>query len=229
MVILFDVYGTVVDWRSTVGREVAALGRRHGIDRDWEEFADRWRREGYLAPIAAMVSGAQPLQPIDAVLRTHLARLTAEYGFELPGADLEVLAGVWDRLDPWPDAVAGLTALRARATIAPLSNGTFAGMTRLARRAGLPWDCILSTELWGTFKPDPRTYRGACALLGVAPSEATLVAAHPTDLEAAAGCGLRTAYVPRPLEWGPFGPQPEPDDGRFDLVAADLLELAAAL
>lgn len=225
----FDVYGTVVDWRSTIVREAAALGRRHGVDRDWEEFADRWRREGYLEPIAAILGGALPLRPVDAILRDHLERLVTEYGFELPEADLDDLAGVWDRLDPWPDAVAGLGALRGRALISPLSNGTFAGMTRLARRAGLPWDCILSTELWGTYKPDPRTYRGAAALLGVAPAEAMLVASHPSDLEAAAVCGLRTAYVPRPLEWGSFGPQPEPDGGRFDIVAADLRELATTL
>ena len=201
--LVFDVFGTVVDWRAAVISEGRALSDEHGLEVDWPSFADRWRREGYLGPIQEMVAGGRPWAPIDTVLRDHLDRLAGDYGFAGVGTvALDRLAGVWERLDPWPDAVAGLDRLRARYVIGPLSNATFGALTRMARRAGLGWDCIIATELFGTYKPDPRTYLGAAGLLRLPPERVMLVAAHPNDLDAARSCGLRSAYVPRPLEWG---------------------------
>lgn len=226
--LVFDVFGTVVDWRSSIIAEGEALGATHGLDVDWRAFADQWRREGYLEPIAQMVAGEAPWAPIDDLLRQHGRRLAGQHGFgQIGDAELDRLTSVWERLVPWPDAVAGLEQLRARWLVSPLSNGSFAGLTRMARRAGLRWDCIIATELFRTYKPDPRTYLGAAELLGLAPGQVMLVAAHPGDLRAARAAGLRTAYVPRPLEWGPGGPPPEEMDA--DVVAPDFPALAGAL
>ena len=222
--IAFDVFGTVVDWRSPAAAALADVAGRPG---DWGAVADRWRREGYLAPIAAMASGAAPVEPIDAVLRRHATRLLAEAGVAADDGDLDRLVGVWDRLEAWPDVHEGLARLRGVAPVATCSNATFAGLVRMARHAGLGWDAVISSELFGSYKPDPVVYLGTARLLGVAPGDLLLVAAHPADLAAARACGLRTAYVPRPLEWGPAGAGP-PDDGA-EVTAADLVELAARL
>jgi 2-haloacid dehalogenase len=136
---------------------------------------------------------------------------------------------VWHHLEPWDDAVVGLTRLAARHVVGPLSNGGFAMLTRMAKRAGLPWDCIISTELFRSFKPDPAAYLGGAALLGLDPGRVALVAAHSGDLRAASQAGLRTAYVPRPAEWGPDAPAPEAPDPSFDVVAPDFSSLAATL
>jgi 2-haloacid dehalogenase len=227
--LVFDVFGTVVDWRSTVVREGQALAAEQGVEVDWPAFADRWRREGYLEPIGRVVRGEEPVTPIDQVLREHLGRLAGELGFAGVGAQaIDRFSGVWDRLDPWPDARPGLERLAGRYTVSPLSNGTFAGLTRMGRHGHLPWSCIISTELFGTYKPDPRTYLGAARLLGLEPGQVMMVAAHPPDLRAAARQGLRTAFVPRPEEWGPGTSVGTPDEGT-DLVAADFLALADAL
>jgi 2-haloacid dehalogenase len=224
--IVFDVFGTVVDWRSSV---IAAGGGLIGGDIDWPAFADRWRREGYLQPIRRIVTGTQQWEPVDVVMRRRLEHLAEEFGFDGVGREkLDELAGVWSRLDPWPDVTEGLARLKARYPIGPLSNGSFGGLTRMARHGGLGWDFIISTELFGTYKPDPRAYSGAAGLLGVAPEDLMLVAAHPADLQAAARCGLSTAYVARPLEWGDPEPAPVNTSG-FDLEAGNFSELAEAL
>jgi 2-haloacid dehalogenase len=212
--LLFDVFGTVVDWRS-------------GIVRD--ALAERWRTEGYLVPIAEIVTGTRPYEDVETLLGRTLARLVGEAGIDLHPEALDWLGRAWRRLDPWPDVASGLPRLKQRFVIGPLSNGNFVLLTEMAKRAGLPWDCIVSTELFGSYKPDPITYRGAARLLGLDPGEVMLVAAHAGDLRAAAACGLRTAYVPRPLEWGSGGPTPEPPDPTFDVVAADFDELADQL
>lgn len=227
--LVFDVFGTVVDWRATVVAEGRALAAGLDVAVDWPAFADRWRREGYLKPIGRMVRDGGRWSPIDRILREHLDRLAVEFGFAGVGADaLDRFAGVWDRLEPWPDARPGLERLAARFIVSPLSNGTFAGLTRMGRHGHLPWSCVISTELFDTFKPDPRSYLGAARLLGLEPGRVMMVAAHPPDLAAAAGQGLRTAFVPRPREWGAgtdIGTAPE----GTDLVAADFLALADAL
>jgi len=219
--LVFDVFGTVVDWRSSVVHAVEATG----LDGDAGAFADAWRREGYLHPLVEVVTGTRPWEPMEALMRACLDDLAPRFGVR---GDLDELTGVWRRLDPWPDAAAGLARLAERRTVSTLSNGGFAQLTAIGRHGGLPWDCVISTDLFRSFKPDPACYLGACELLELAPAAVMLVAAHPADLRGAAGAGLRTAYVPRPLEWGPDGPQPEQTD-EFDVVAADFLELATRL
>jgi 2-haloacid dehalogenase len=221
--LVFDVFGTVVDWRTSVIRAAKAAG----IEGDGGAFADAWRREGYLQPLVAVVRGERPWAPVDGLMRATLDDLAPRFG--LGHADLDALADVWRRLDPWPDAVAGLTRLRERRTVGPLSNGGFAQLTAMARHARLPWDCIISTDLFRSYKPDPACYRGAVELLGLPPEQVMLVAAHPADLRAARSCGLQAAYVPRPLEWGPDGPTPEAPDPDFEVVATDFVDLAAQL
>jgi 2-haloacid dehalogenase len=219
--LVFDVFGTVVDWRSSVVREAEAAG----IEGDAGAFADAWRREGYLHPLVEVVTGTRPWEPMEALTRACLDDLAPRFGVR---GDLDELAGAWRRLDPWPDAAEGLARLKARRTISTLSNGGFAQLTAIGRHGRLPWDCVISTDLFRSFKPDPACYLGACELLELEPAEVMLVAAHPADLRGARGCGLATAYVPRPLEWGPDGPQPEATD-EFDVFAADFLELADRL
>lgn len=228
--LLFDVFGTVVDWRSSVVREGAALVRRHGWAEnrvDWAAFAEAWRGEGYTAAIGRVRRGEAPWARVDELHRRKLDELLERYGIKgLEEAEVADLNRVWHRLAPWPDSVPGLAQLRRRQVVAPLSNGNFALLTNMAKHAGLPWDCILSAELFGAYKPAPEVYRGAVALLGLEPGEAMMVAAHPGDLRAAGALGLRTAYVPRPLEFGPNGPAPAPADESFDIVAPDFLALA---
>jgi 2-haloacid dehalogenase len=227
--LLFDVFGTVVDWRGSVVRAGAALSERTGVAVDWPAFADRWRREGYLAPIGRIVAGAEPWREVESLLGAQFDEQAAEAGLlHLPAKELAALRSVWHHLDPWPDARPGLDRLRRAHVVAPLSNGGFAMLTTMAKRAGLPWDCIISTELFRAYKPDPAAYRGGAGLLGLPEAQVMLVAAHPGDLRAAQRAGLRAAYVPRPAEWGPGAPAPEPPDPSFDVVAEDVA-LADAL
>ena len=227
---LFDVFGTVVDWRGTIVAAGTELGEAHGLTVDWPAFADRWRRDGYIKPIGGIVVNKEPWRPVAAMLEDCLEQLSIEFGLGALGPEgLDRLLETWDRLQPWPDASAGLIRLREVGVISTLSNGSFASLTKMARAGRLCWDCIISTELFHTYKPDPEAYLGGCRLLGLPPDRVMLVAAHPSDLTAAAACGLRTAYIPRPLEWGPDAPAPEPDGGRFDVSASDIGALADAL
>jgi 2-haloacid dehalogenase len=148
---------------------------------------------------------------------------------DVPDADVTELNLAWHRLDPWPDSVEGLTRLKRRFVITTLSNGNVSLLTNMAKRAGLPWDCVISAELFHHYKPDPEAYLGCADLLDVAPGELMLVAAHPSDLRSARDAGLMTAYVARPLERGPGRPPPRVDDGEFDVVADDFVDLAARL
>src|SRR5579883_2331141 len=228
--LIFDVFGTVVDWRGSVIREGEALGRSKGLTIDWARFADEWRIEGYTQAIARIRSGEQPWERVDVLHRRKLDELLVRHGIiGLSEEEIGHFNRVWHRLNPWPDAVPGLTRLRARYTISPLSNGDFALLTEMARHAGLPWHCILSSELFQCFKPDPRTYLGAARLLDLAPDQVLMVAAHVGDLQAAHALGLATALVPRPLEFGPSRPYERPDTSSFDLVADDFEDLARQL
>ena len=227
---VFDTFGTLVDWRGSIVAAGTELGHAHGLTVDWPAFADRWRRDGYLTPISRIVGGKEPLRPVITMLNDCLEGLAVEFGLEaLRAEEMALLLGIWDRLQPWPDVAVGLARIRKIGVISPLSNGSFATLTHIARAGGLPWDCIISTELFGTYKPDPEAYLGACRLLDLPPDRVMLVAAHSSDLLAAAACGLRTGYVPRPLEWGPDAPPPEPDGGRFDVTAPDIGALADLL
>jgi len=227
--LLFDVFGTVVDWRGSLVREGRALAARRGLDVDWPAFADAWRA-GYRPAMDRVRSGAQPWMTIDQLHRGILEELLARFGIhELSEAERNELNRAWHRLRPWPDAVRGLKRLKTKFIIATLSNGNMSLLTEMAKHAGLPWDCILSAELFRCYKPDPQTYLGACALLGTGPDETLMVAAHEEDLAAARGNGLRTAFVRRPRELGRPSGYNLPRDNAFDVVADDFNHLAEQL
>ncbi len=227
--LLFDVFGTVVDWRGSIVAEITRLGKSRGIDADWGRFADRWRA-GYKPAMDEVRRGRLGWQNIDTLHRRILDRLLPDFWLDdLGEAERAHLNRVWHRLSPWPDAVAGLRRLKRRFVIATLSNGNVALLTNMARHARLPWDCILSAELFGHYKPDPETYLGATALLGVAPGEAMMVAAHKDDLFAAQSCGLQGAFVRRPLEHGPAAEGDLRAERRFEVNADDFLDLATRL
>jgi len=224
--LVFDVFGTVVDWRSGVIREASALAAERGWSRDWAVFADAWR--GRYAPSMDRVRhGVQPWTNLDGLHRASLDELLEEFSLAADEADRSRLVHAWHRLDPWPDSVAGLTRLKRRFTIAPLSNGNVSLLVEMARRAGLPWDLVLSAELVRAYKPDPATYLSAPTLLDLHPEQIMMVAAHLDDLAAARSHGLRTAYVRRPYEWGPDqqAPEPGPDD-TLDHIVDSITELA---
>ncbi|WP_101066122.1 haloacid dehalogenase type II [Roseovarius salinarum] len=215
--LLFDVFGTCVDWRGSVARQVAdALP---GVDAT--AFADAWRAE-YQPSMAPVRAGQRAYVPLDDLHLENLHRVAARLGVTAPDS----LNAAWERLDPWADVVAGLTRLRARYIVAPCSNGSIAMMTRLARHAGLPWDCILGADIAQDFKPAPIVYRAACAALRLPPERVMMVAAHNDDLRAARAAGLATAFMARPGEHGP-GQSADlaPTDDR-DVAARDFLELA---
>ena len=225
----FDIFGTVVDWRGSIVREGEALGARLGLACDWPAFADAWRA-GYQPAMHEVRSGALPWTSIDALHRRILDRLWPAFGLPpLPEPQMADFNHVWHRLAPWPDSVAGLTRLKSRFTLVTLSNGNVSLLVEMARRGGLPWDAVFSAELFGHYKPDPEVYLGAARLVDLAPPQLMMVAAHPSDLRAAAACGLRTAYVDRPLEFGPGGAREPWRAGEFDVEADDLVELAARL
>ncbi|MFM1991115.1 MAG: hypothetical protein RJA99_4072 [Pseudomonadota bacterium] len=226
-VLAFDVFGTVVDWRGSIARELDALGL--GID--GAAFADAWRAR-YQPAMQAVRSGARPWVKLDILHRENLDATLDAFGVgdRLDEAARRTLNLAWHRLDPWPEAVAGLARLKSRFIVTPLSNGNVGLLTRMARRAGLPWDCVLSAEVFRAYKPEPAAYLGVAETFDLAPAQVMMVAAHASDLRAAAACGLRTAYVDRPLEFGPDrrGDVPR-DDDRFDVTATGFDDLAARL
>lgn len=218
-----------MDWRGSLIRELEAFGRDTGLDRDWAAFADGWRT-GYAPAMDRVRRGELPWTPIDGLHRMILDDLLAGAGIGSADEEqIEHLNRAWHRLDPWPDAVEGLTRLKHRFTITTLSNGNMSLLTNLSKRAGLPWDCVISAELFRHYKPDPQVYLGCADLLGIAADELMMVAAHPGDLRAAHRAGLMTAYVSRPLEEGPGGSPPAYRDGEFDIVATDFVDLSERL
>ena len=227
--LVFDVFGTVVDWRGSIIREGMALGRSKRLKVDWPAFADAWRA-GYRPAMARVRSGELPWTKIDDLHRMILDDLLKRFRLgRISEEEIDHLNRVWHRLKPWPDARAGLAKLKRKHVIATLSNGNVALLTNMAKHAKLPWDCILSAEVMRHYKPDPETYLGAAGLLGVKPGELMMVAAHKDDLHAARACGLKTAFVPRPRE---YGPQAKPDVSRepaFDIHARDFNDLARQL
>jgi 2-haloacid dehalogenase len=230
-VLVFDVFGTVVDWRGSVVSAGQALSQRTGLMASWGTFASEWRREGYLTPIVEMFLGQREWAPVDRLHEESLDVLLERHGLAgLPDVDRRELLSVWRRLAPWPDAVPGLRRLKSRYLIGPLSNGGFALLTEMAKAGGLPWDFVISAELFRAYKPAPEVYLGAARLLERPPDEVMLVAAHPADLDAAKAAGMQTAYVPRPLEWDPETPsEPETGADRFDVVAQDFIDLSGQL
>jgi 2-haloacid dehalogenase len=229
---VFDVFGTVVDWRSSVAAEVEAVAKAKGVRVDTTAFADAWRAQ-YAPSMNRVRTGELPWTTLDELHRTSLDRLLPEFGLAaLSEPERVALNKAWHRLRPWPDAVQGLTRLKRRFIIAPLSNGNISLMTNMAKSAGLPWDCILGAELARHYKPDPEVYQSAADFLDLAPSQVMMVAAHLGDLRAAKAVGLRTALVPRPDEYG-HGPNArKPDlqpDASVDTTASDFVRLAMRL
>ena len=229
----FDVFGTVVDWRTSIAREGRAFGERHGIEADWLEFADDWR--GLYQPSLSRVrDGERPWTRLDDLHRESLCELLARLGVVIGeggvGEDsIEEFNRAWHRLDPWPDVAEGLARLKRRRILATLSNGNVALLVNMAKRAGLPWDAILGAEVARRYKPQPEAYLTTADLLGLAPGECMMVAAHNDDLAAAAALGFRTAFVRRPAEHGPGQSRDLRAEHDFDIVADDFVKLAEAL
>jgi 2-haloacid dehalogenase len=225
----FDVFGTVVDWRSSIIRELEEFGQSHGLQQDWPALADSWRA-GYAPAMDRVRRGDIPWTRIDGLHRMILVDLLDGAGIaSVSNEDIDNLNRAWHRLDPWPDTVPGLTRLKEKFTITTLSNGNVSLLTNMAKRARLPWDCVISAELFHHYKPDPQAYLGCADLLDVPPNQLMLVAAHLGDLRAARSAGLMTAYVARPLEFGPNRPAQRAEDGEFDYTAPDFLNLADQL
>ena len=225
----FDVFGTVVDWRSGVAREAEAALAPRGASLDWHAFADTWRAR-YQPAMEEVRTGRRPFVRLDVLHRENLEATLADFGVTgLPEAVLADLNLAWHRLDPWPDVVEGLARLRQRHILAPLSNGNVRLMVDLARRGGLPWDAILGAEVARAYKPSPEAYLRSAELLDLPPSACVMVAAHNGDLAAARAVGFRTAFVPRPLEHGPGQTSDLEPAEAWDVVARDFGELAERL
>jgi len=228
---LFDVFGTVVDWRTSVSREFATIAKAKGLTGvNPVEFAVEWRKL-YHPSMEEVRSGRRPFVILDVLHRESLMKLVARYALQkLTEADIDQLNRAWHRLDPWHDAVAGLTRLKRKFIIAPCSNGNIALMVGVAKHAGLPWDCILGAEIAHAYKPTPEAYLASCRALALAPANVLMVAAHNADLKAAKATGLATAFVARPREHGPGQTTDlESDPGAVDIVAKDFVDLAAKL
>jgi 2-haloacid dehalogenase len=227
--LVFDVFGTVVDWRTSVAREVEAMAKAKGLKVDGVRVADAWRAQ--YAPMMDQVrTGKLPWTKLDRLHRMILDSIANDVGLgSLAENDRRTLNRAWHRLQPWPDSVPGLTRLKKKFILAPLSNGNISLMTDLAKHSGLPWDCILGSELVRHYKPDPEVYLSTFDLLDLERGEVMMVAAHLNDLKAAKAQGLRTAFVARPLERGAGGPADLTPDASVDLSAKDFVNLASAL
>jgi 2-haloacid dehalogenase len=227
--LVFDVFGTVVDYRSTIIREGKQLNREKGLMVDWAKFADAWRGQ-YRPNMQRVMKHELPWTNLDALHRMALDELLKEFGVTGLSEDEKVhLNKVWHRLQPWPDAVEGLTRLKQRYMLGTLSNGNVGLLVDMAKCSNLPWDVIFSAELVHAYKPDSRAYQMTYELLGLQPHEVMLVAAHPDDLLAAKAQGLRAGFVPRPLEKGPDSTPDVTPDPTFDVVASDFIDLAHQL
>ena len=227
--ILFDVFGTVVDWRGSLTGELGAWGDARGLPVDWPGLVDAWR--GAYAPSMDRVRrGELPWTNLDALHRASLAELAPRFGLigQTP-EDMEWINLGWHRLHPWPDSVPGLLRLRRRYVLSPLSNANVALLVDMARARGLPWDLVLCAEVFRHYKPDPETYLGACELLALDPSQVMLCAAHNADLLAAQRLGLRTGFIARPTEYGPHQARDFGPDGEWDIVASAMEEFAGKM
>jgi 2-haloacid dehalogenase len=227
--LLFDVFGTVVDWRGSLIDDLSAFAAGRGLKVDWGAFADDWRAL-YQPAMEEVRTGRRPWIVLDVLHRESLDRLVAKYAIGgLSEADKDHINKVWHRLKPWPDAVEGLTRLKARYIIGTLSNGNIGLLTRMAKSARLPWDVVLGAETARAYKPQPQAYLANAELLNLRPEQVMLVAAHNGDLAAAASVGLRTAFVPRPAEWG-AGQKLDLEAAReWDVIADSFVSLAKAM
>ena len=228
--LIFDVFGTVVDWRSGVAREVEAFCVERGLTVDATAFADAWRAK-YQPAMEAIRNGGRGYVALDVLHRENLDATLVDFGLaaSVDESARTNLNRAWEKLPPWPDSVPGLTRLKARYAIAPCSNGSIALMTWLAKYGGLPWDAILGADVARDYKPQPAAYLASVAALGLTPAEVMMVAAHNSDLEAARAVGLQTAFVPRPTEHGPGQTIDLDPTSDWEVIASDFNDLAERL
>jgi 2-haloacid dehalogenase len=227
--IVFDTFGTVVDWRGSLIADLTAFGRERGIQADWPALIDAWRA-AYHPSMDRVRKGLQPWTTLDGLHRASLDRLVEEFGIKgLTEQDLVHINLGWHRLNGWPDSVKGLTRLKTRFVIGPLSNGNVSLLTFMAKHAGLPWDMVFGSDLFGHFKPDPETYLGVAKMMDLAPDQVMMAAAHNGDLGSARKCGLMTAFFPRPNEYGPHQKRDYSAEQDWDFVVKDIEDLATQL
>lgn len=228
--LIFDVFGTVVDWRTGIARQAESFFARYGIDVDATVFADAWRAK-YQPAMEQVRSGGRVYIPLDILHRENLEEVLSDFGIgaSLTAVERAAFNRAWEKLPPWPDSVSGLTRLKQRHAIAPCSNGSIALMTWLARHAGLPWDAILGADIAQAYKPQAEVYLKSAVALGLAPDEVMMVASHNYDLFAARASGLRTGFVPRPFELGPHQTTNLEPESDWDVVAVDFNDLAREL
>jgi len=228
--LLFDTFGTLVDWRAGMIAHLASWGAERGTQADWPKLVDAWRAD-YPPSLDRVRRGERAWADLDALHRESFERLAPNFGISAQREEsLNALARFWHELPAWPDVVGGLARLKPRYMIAPLSNGHVALLISLSKSQRLPWDMVFGADLFRHYKPDPETYLGAVELLGCTPGEVMMVASHPSDLAGAARCGLRTCYVSRKLEYGEGRiVEPAPTPGTFDLMVGGVDELAGLL
>ncbi|MEO8713883.1 MAG: haloacid dehalogenase type II [Acetobacteraceae bacterium] len=227
--IVFDTFGTVVDWRGSLIADLTEFARPRGVTGDWAGLVDAWRA-AYQPSMSRVRSGEVAWTRLDDLHRASLDRLIGEFAITgLSEDDRRHINLGWHRLNPWPDSVPGLTRLKRRFIIGPLSNGNVALLTNLAKHAGLPWDMVFGSDLFGHYKPDPETYLGVARLLDLEPGRVMMAAAHNGDLAAARRCGLLTAFFPRPAEYGPQQSCDFKPDAAWDVIARDIGDLADQL
>lgn len=227
--IVFDTFGTVVDWRTSLIADLTAYGGSRGVSADWPALVDAWRA-AYHPSMDRVRKGEQPWTKLDALHRASLDRLVEEFGIKgLNEGDLAHINLGWHRLHAWPDAVPGLTRLKSRFIIGPLSNGNVSLLLNMAKFAGIPWDMIFGSDLFQHFKPDPETYLGVARMLDLRPDQVMMAAAHNGDLAKARACGLMTAFFPRAGEYGPHQKRDHAAEQDWDVVAADIQDMAGKL
>ena len=227
--IVFDTFGSVVDWRTSLIEELTTFGAGRGIEADWTRLVDAWRA-AYQPSMQRVRVGEVPWTTLDVLHRSSLDRLVEEFGIRgLTEADMAHINRGWHRLKPWPDSVPGLMRLKSRFIIGPLSNGNVSLLLNMAKNAGIPWDMIFGSDLFQHFKPDPETYLGVARLLDLEPGQVMMAAAHNGDLAKARACGLMTAFFARPTEYGPHQARDTAADQDWDVVARDINDMASQL
>ncbi|MDF1734338.1 MAG: haloacid dehalogenase type II [Minwuia sp.] len=227
--LLFDVFGTVVDWRSSVAREIERIAEQKGFAVNGHDFATAWRKR-YQPAMAKIREGNRGFVPLDILHMENLREVLAEFSIDcLSAAEIDDLNHVWHRLDAWGDSVGGVNRLKSRHIVATCSNGNIALMVNLARHTGLNWDMVLGGEVAQAYKPEREAYLRSAAFLGLQPEECCMVAAHNEDLAAARSFGLQTAYVERRNEYVASGGEPRPASQDWEWIASDFIDLAAKM
>jgi len=227
--LFFDVFGTVVDWRSSIIAELEEFGRKKGVEADWSAFTDDWR-DLYQPSMDAVRQGDREWRPLDTLHRESLITLISRHNITgLMEEEIDHLNKAWHRLDPWPDSVEGLTRLRTKYILATLSNGNISLLVNMAKRAGLPWDAVLGAEPARAYKPLPQCYLRNARFLDLEPAQCMLVAAHNNDLAPARTLGFRTAFVCRPSEYGAKQLKDREAESNWDIVTDSMPRVADAL